>query len=118
MVVALISSILALIIAFIISRKFTGSILHMNRITKKDEGSLDFSEKCEIDSRDEFGQLAGSIDDLFGISRFDPKRARREERSAQKEIEHKKVVEEMRKQFITNVSHELKTPLYAYSGIR
>ncbi|MBN2253459.1 MAG: HAMP domain-containing protein, partial [Kosmotogaceae bacterium] len=63
MVVALISSVLALVIAFIISRKFTGSILHMNRITKKMK-DLDFSERCEIDSRDEFGQLAGSIDDL------------------------------------------------------
>src|SRR5690606_21065669 len=63
LVVGLVSSALALVIALIISRRFTGSILHMNRITRKMK-DLDFSEKCEIKSKDEFGQLAGSIDDL------------------------------------------------------
>jgi len=115
LVVGLVSSALALVIALIISRRFTGSILHMNRITRKMK-DLDFSEKCEIKSKDEFGQLAGSIDDLSESLDATLKELGQKNEALKKEIEHKKAVEEMRKQFITNVSHELKTPLSLIQG--
>jgi len=80
---------------------FTKPILAMQRATQKMIED-DYSVRTNIRQDDEIGILAGQIDQLAN---------RLEE--ARKEQEH---VEQMRKDFISNISHEFRTPLTVLRG--
>ncbi len=104
-----------IIVAFLFSRKFTRPILSMNEIARN-MANLDFSRKCQVDSDDEIGELANSINFLSEdlerlISELNEKNAQLE-----KDIEKERQIDEMRKEFISNVSHELKTPISLIQG--
>jgi two-component system, OmpR family, sensor histidine kinase VanS len=103
------------IIIFFISKKFTDPILEINQITK-DMSVLDFSRKIKINSKDEFGQLAESINYLSNQLEKSISSLREANRQLQKDIAQKDEIDRMRKEFISNISHELKTPLAIILG--
>ncbi|NOU88766.1 HAMP domain-containing protein [Paenibacillus sp. LMG 31460] len=94
---------LIVLAALYYSRKIAKPLLQINQTTKK-IASLDFSETITIRSNDEIGDLSQSINSLSQTLHSYIEQL-------QKDIEKEKQLERTRKEFISGVSHELKTPL-------
>lgn len=103
------------IIIWFVSRKITKPILKLNRISER-MVHLDFEAKYQEHAHNEVDLLGENINKLSeslekAIS--DLKTANNE---LQKDIEKKEKIDEMRKEFLSNVSHELKTPIALIQG--
>lgn len=96
-----IALILGLIMAILISRKFTLPLRKMQKTTRiLAEGN--YNVKTDVVQNDEIGELANDID----ILSCKLKKAKKESDS----------LEEMRKNYISNISHELRTPVTVIRG--
>ncbi|MGN4128197.1 sensor histidine kinase [Lysinibacillus sphaericus] len=96
-------SLLILLASFYYSIKIARPLLRINRTTEK-IANLDFSETIAVHSNDEIGDLSRNINLLSnGLSMYIEQ--------LQQDIEKEKKLENTRKEFISGVSHELKTPL-------
>ena len=114
--IAGITIIIAAIIVIVISRKFTDSILELNVIAKK-MSNLDFSHKYRItDAEDEINNLGKSINTMSDKLEKTIKQLRENNLELEKDIEEKSKINEMRNTFISDVSHELKTPIALIQG--
>lgn len=94
---------LVMLVSFYYSRQITRPLLRINR-TAQQMASLDFSEKIPVATNDEIGDLSRSINELS--ERLHAHIVRLEQ-----DIKREKQLEHIRKEFISSVSHELKTPL-------
>lgn len=113
--IGIIAALLSGIWALLAAQRFTKPILEMSKIAKR-MANLDFSKKIKVDSGDEIGQLARSINHLSeklsqAINELNEKNRRLKE-----DIDREKKLEKMRREFVSSVSHELKTPLFLIQG--
>ncbi|OON96654.1 MAG: hypothetical protein ATN36_05185 [Epulopiscium sp. Nele67-Bin005] len=92
----------------IISNKITFPILEINA-SAKEISELNFDAKLQINSQDEMGQLANTINNLSD-------QLEAYINGLENDLKRKDQLEKIRKQFISNVSHELKTPLSLILG--
>lgn len=103
------------IVMFFISRSFTKPILVLESIAKK-MSDFDFNAKYEGTSQDELGQLGNSINMLSEKLEHTISELKVANIELQSDIEHKVQIDEMRKEFLSNVTHELKTPIALIQG--
>lgn len=107
---------IAAVIVSYVSRKFGDPISELNDIAKK-MANLDFSHKYEItDADDEINNLGKSINAMSDKLEKTIKQLRNTNIELEKDIEEKSQIDEMRKSFISDVSHELKTPIALIQG--
>lgn len=107
---------LAAVIVSYVSRKFGDPISELNDIARK-MSNLDFSHRYRItDADDEINNLGKSINLMSDKLEKTIKQLRNTNIELEKDIEEKSQIDEMRKSFISDVSHELKTPIALIQG--
>jgi len=111
-----IAILIAAVIVSYVSRKFGDPIAELNDIAKK-MSNLDFSHRYRItDVDDEINNLGKSINVMSDKLEKTIKQLRSTNIELEKDIEEKSQIDEMRKSFISDVSHELKTPIALIQG--
>ncbi|MDR3597793.1 HAMP domain-containing sensor histidine kinase [Clostridium sp.] len=106
-----VSAILALIYSNLISKPLVNLTRAANRIS-----NMDFSPVCETDRKDEIGILAKSLNFLSKNLESALLDLQTKNKKLEDDIEKERQLEDMRKDFISNVSHELKTPIGIIEG--
>ncbi|WP_148359120.1 sensor histidine kinase [Peribacillus simplex] len=95
--------VLIFLASFYYSKQIAKPLLRINDTTKK-IAHLDFSERIPITSKDEIGDLSNNINILSNTLHTHIEQL-------EQDIEKERKLENTRKEFISGVSHELKTPL-------
>ena len=104
------------IVLSIVSRRFSEPIEELDDIAKK-MANLDFSQKYNVSqANDEVDNLGRSINKLSDKLESTIKQLKSTNLELEKDVEEKSQIDEMRKSFISDVSHELKTPIALIQG--
>lgn len=105
----------ALVVIYIYSRRFTRPLIEMSRVTGN-MANMDFTNKCTVDKNDEIGRLSESINHLSDSLNKTLGDLNEKNKKLQNDIEKEQNLDRIRKDFISNVSHELKTPISIIQG--
>lgn len=101
--IALGALLLVALVSFFYAKRIARPLLQVNEVTRQ-MASLNFATQIPVTTEDEIGQLSQNINEL---SRMLDNHIHRLEQ----DIEQERQLEQTRKAFIADVSHELKTPL-------
>lgn len=100
---------------FIISSYYVKPI-HEMAIAAKRMAQLDFDTKVKSRSKDEIGELGASINSMSSELESTISELKTANAKLTKDIEKQMQIDDMRKEFLSHVSHELKTPIALIQG--
>lgn len=103
------------IIAWFAVRRFTRPIQELTQLSER-MSNLDFEAKYESGGKDEIGVLGHNFNRMSEELEKTISELKSANLQLQKDIRKKEEVDEMRKEFLSNVSHELKTPIALIQG--
>lgn len=104
----------AIVITYV-SKKVTEPILDLTELSKR-MSTLDFEAKYKGSSKNEIAVLGVHMNQLSATLEKNISSLKTANNELEKDIEKKNRIDEMRKDFISNVSHELKTPIALIQG--
>lgn len=115
-IIGLLALVLAFLLTEIIARRLTQPIVELTNISKK-MSELDFDVKYRTrDSRTEIDILGEHMNTMSTSLENALDELQEANKELKQDIEIKEKNEEMRKEFLSNVSHELKTPIALIQG--
>lgn len=113
--VGIAAMILSCLIIYVATKRVTSPILKLAGISER-MSNLDFEAKYEGSAQDEIGVLGNSMNTLSNRLKETIGELKEANIELQKDIQEKIQIDDMRKEFIANVSHELKTPIALIQG--
>ncbi len=113
--VGIIAILISVIIILYVSKRVTKPILELADISDKMAG-LDFEARYTPVGDNEITLLGNNINKLSESLEATISELKSANLKLQKDIENKEKIDEMRKEFLSNVSHELKTPIAIIQG--
>ncbi len=115
-IVGLFTIVIGSVVMLLFSKSFTKPILELAEISDK-MANLDFDTHYEdVNRKDEIGRLGQSINSMSEKLESTITELKSANIELEKDIAHKVEIDEMRKDFLSNVSHELKTPIALIQG--
>jgi signal transduction histidine kinase len=109
-------AIVFIIILSIIFSKMISKPLVIISDTATKMSKLDFNTKCEVKTKDEFENVASSLNFLSQNLNNALNSLKEANEKLEQDIEKERNLEKMRKEFVAAVSHELKTPIALIDG--
>lgn len=115
MYIGIFAVILSGVIIWIISKRITTPILQLADISQK-MTNLDFEAKYTGDEKNEIGILGSHMNEMSDKLEHTISELKTANNELLNDIEKKEQMDEMRREFLSNVSHELKTPIALVMG--
>lgn len=109
------AAVLSALIILWVSRKITEPVMELTRISERMR-HLDFDAKYKGNSKTEIALLGQNINELSETLEVTISELKSANNELKRDIEKKNKTDEMRKEFLSNVSHELKTPIALIQG--
>ncbi len=106
---------IGLVIMYYLTRRVTQPILELAEISKK-MGKLDFAVRYDGSYSDEIGILGHNMNAMSEKLEATISELKEANLKLQDDIKKKDEIDKMRRDFISNVSHELKTPIALIQG--
>ena len=113
--IGLAAVVIGVIAMLLVSSRYTKPIHEMANIAKR-MSELDFEAKYPVKKMDEIGELGTSINILSDKLQNTISELKSANNELQSDIQKKTEMDVMRKEFLSNVSHELKTPISLIQG--
>ncbi len=107
--------VISAIIIYLFSRKVTKPVMELADISKR-MTALDFDAKFESKGENEIDVLGEHMNQLSEVLEKTISELKTANNELRRDIEQKEKIDQMRKEFLSNVSHELKTPLALIQG--
>ena len=104
-----------ILIVLFVSNMFSRPIIEMNRIARR-MSNMDFKAQVNVKTDDEIGELGESMNIMAKKLEKSINEMKRVNLQLTNDIREHEHVEEMRQEFLSHVSHELKTPLALIQG--
>lgn len=113
--VGIIAIIISGCLIWFVSKKVTEPILELANISER-MSELDFTAKYQVNGKNEVALLGENINKLSATLEETISELKTANNELKSDIEKKERIDEMRKEFLSNVSHELKTPIALIQG--
>jgi signal transduction histidine kinase len=107
--------VIGVIAMLLVSSRYTKPIHEMANIAKR-MSELDFDVKYSVKNKDEIGELGSSLNTLSDKLQGTISELKSANNELEIDIQEKTEIDQMRKEFLSNVSHELKTPISLIQG--
>lgn len=107
--------IIGILIVSVVLGRITKPLSELSHISEK-MVNLDFEEKYQSRGRNEIDLLGENINKLSDSLAKSISELKTANNELQNDIRHKEHIDEMRREFLANVSHELKTPIALIQG--
>ncbi|WP_343210327.1 HAMP domain-containing sensor histidine kinase [Anaerolentibacter hominis] len=104
------------VLIYLVAKRMSEPVVEIEQVANR-IASLDFSVRARTGrSKDELGQLANSINIMADNLEQTIGELKEKNHLLQEDNEYRRKIDEMRRDFVANVSHELKTPLSVLTG--
>lgn len=103
------------LVIWFVAKRVTEPILELTEISQR-MSHLDFDAKYTGEVENEIGVLGSHFNEMSRTLEKTISELKTANNELQKDIKHKDEIDEMRKDFLSNVSHELKTPIALVLG--